>query len=124
MIRELRTLRERRAAAGLVIIWGYPRRITWLEVSAGRWWDTPHGVGWLIEGVNEGDVHMHGIGRPGSRRVIAPELTQVVLAAARELGARRVIQPLVGEEYAGLRRLWVRAGWKLDEFGMPFMEVG
>lgn len=124
MIRELTTLRERQAAAALCRDWGYPRAISWLEIVHGRWWETPYGVGFLIEGGVQGDVLMHGCGRPGAgRRVISPELTKLVLRCAREMGAKRVIQPLQGGDYAGLRRLWVRAGWKCDEFGNPYMEV-
>lgn len=121
---ELTSMRSKRAAAALALAWGYPRSILLYEIEAGRWWSTPDGVAWMVEGLDAGDVQMHGIGRPGARRVISPDLTRMVLEAAHVMGARRVVQPLVGKEYAALRRLWVRAGWKLDEFGQPFMEVG
>lgn len=133
-VTEQRTLRARRAAAALAVQWQYPRPITELEVRTGRWWSTPDGVGWLIWGVSPHEVHMHGVGRPGAdRRVITRELTPVILEAARSMGATRVTQPLgwgehtperEGRKMRALVRLWVRAGWKLDEFGMPFMEVG
>lgn len=124
MIRELTELRSKQAAAALCMAWGYSRAISWLEIVHGRWWETPYGVGFLIEGGIEGDVLMHGCGRPGAgRRVISPELTELVLRCAREMGAKRVVQPLVGGDYAGIRRLWVRAGWAVDEFGNPFMPV-
>lgn len=122
MIQELRTLRSRRAAAALAVAWGYPRAVTELEVRAGRWWSTPDGVGWLIWGVAPHTVHMHGIGRPGAQRVICPELTQVVIEAARSMGATRVYQPLLSQ-YPALERLWRRAGWvKRDVIG-PYQEV-
>lgn len=123
MIRELPDIRSRRAAAALAVAWGYPRPITELELQTGFWFSTPDGIAWLIWGVREGELHMHGARRPEARpSVISRELTKQVLAAAKEIGAKRVTQPL-GPPDAGIKRLWVRAGWTLDEYGMPFMEV-
>lgn len=120
---ELTSLRTRRAAAALAVAWGYPRAVTELEIRAGRWWTTANGVAWLIWGISKGEVHMHGVGRPGARRVISSELTRLVLEAARGMGARRVYQPLL-DQYPALERLWRRAGWtKRDAVG-PYMEVG
>lgn len=57
--------------------------------------------------------------------MISRELTELVLRCARSMGAKRVVQPLTdgSARHQALKRLWVRAGWKLDEFGCPFMEV-
>lgn len=134
----LTDLRSRRAAAALAVAWGYPRPVTWAEIVEGRWFSTPDGIGWLVLGCTEGTVHMHGIGRPGAPRVISPELTAAVIEAAREMGARRVYQPLPlqetlapeldrllaqAERAPALRELWRRAGWhKADELG-PYLEV-
>lgn len=120
--RELVSLRERRAAAALCLSWGYPRPITWLEIARGRWWASALGVGWLIEGASEGELHLHGIGRPGVRSVLSREWTADVLSTARKLRAKRVCAPLFGTNPA-LERLLRRAGWdKSDGLG-PYLEV-
>jgi len=121
-MRELTRRRDRQAAAALAIAWGYPRVITHLEIVHGRWWDTPCGVGWMIEGVHAGELHLHGIGRPGVRSVLSREWTAVVLETARQLRAKRVYAPLFGTNPA-LERLLRRAGWvKSDGIG-PYLEV-
>ena len=124
----LRTLDERRAAAALALLWGYPGPIAWYHIVHARWFRTELGIAWLIEGIAAGTVCMHGIRHPDVRGVISPELTAAALQAARDMGATRVYQGLPSLElidqlreqarkHAGMRRLWQRAGWELDEFG-------
>ena len=117
----------RRLAAKVAMEWKYPRQITWCEIVHGRWFATEDWIGYLIEGIAQDTVHMHGIGRPGASRVICAALTAPVLAAAREMGAKRVYQPIrdpaTGEMRRGLVQLWRRAGWdKEDEIGV-YLEV-
>jgi hypothetical protein len=66
---------------------------------------------------------MHGVGRPDAGfRVISRELNELILRCAREMKAKRVIQPLDdSRKHRAIARLWVRAGWSLDDAGMPFM---
>lgn len=129
MIRELVDIEDRREAAAEALRWGYPRDVTWLEVVHARWWRTERGVGWLIEGECEGELHFHGAGDPKVRQVVDAEWTAVVREQARALGARWVIAPLwiagarLERKQRALAHVLWRAGWTTWHDLGPCLEV-
>lgn len=122
---------ERPAAVADLQRWGYARPIDARELREAVWLRNELGLLWF----DHGPLYVHGCAAPEHRgRVPLREISVLIRAMGRRLGASRVYSPVLSEDMAeklgvpsmraaAVRRLYRHRGWDGEDAIGPYVEV-